>query len=93
MGSKLNRASAQLCFDAAFVTSGKFKGFADFRLAKGKALKLFLSQLNSLDGTLFAVKVQSADGFRALLKREQGVANWTPIEIKAGVKNAGMLFK
>jgi hypothetical protein len=38
---------------------------------------------------LFAVKVQSSDGFRALLKREQGATDWTPIETKMGVKNSG----
>ncbi|KAI6177607.1 Acyl-peptide hydrolase [Aphelenchoides bicaudatus] len=74
MGSKLNKAGAQLCLDAAFVTSGKFKGFADLQVAK--------------DGTIFAVKVQSSDGFRALLKREQSDLEWSPIETKAGVKNA-----
>jgi hypothetical protein len=78
MGSKLNRATGELCLDAAFVTSGAFKGFADFKLAKS-------------DGTLFAVKTRSLDGFRALLKRASNDKNWISVET-TGIKNSGFFL-
>lgn len=93
MGSKLNRATTELCLDAAFVTSGKYKGFSDFRLASGWFLNfLFHQDYKFLDGTLFAVKVQNSDGYRALFQRQPSDKEWTQLEANAGVKNSGLFL-
>lgn len=75
MKGQLNKAGYQ-CLDAAFVTSGIFKGFGDFFLAS--------------DGTLFAVKVRNSDGFRDLVHRRFDDKEWTSIDTKVGIKNSGV---